>query len=188
MVYGGQSPFCLVLHNLSSTCFCWWYIMWNQILKVIKKDVSTEKNAHHERCELSFTGAKIRTIAQETAFQTVLRNCSKEVRQEVSEGGVCAIKPMFFGRRLTEASLFISYWTPTIYQAHGLLSKYIFSISMKNKLGRHLWFVVTPRVTFSLPPQFTNFVDQQNVGWEEYELLFSYESLRSAASTFRCSF
>ena len=37
-----------------------------------------------------------RNAAQETAFQIVLRNCSKEVGWEVSEGGVCAIKPMFF--------------------------------------------------------------------------------------------
>ena len=47
-------------------------------------------------CELRFLGGKIRTIAREREFQIVLRNCSKEVGWEVSEGGVCAIKPMFF--------------------------------------------------------------------------------------------
>ena len=40
---------------------------------------STEKNAQRESCKLSFIWGKMRTIAQETAFQIALRNCSKEV-------------------------------------------------------------------------------------------------------------
>jgi len=46
-------------------------IMWNKILKVIKKDASTEKKkkAHHERCELSFIWGKIRTIARRQHFR-----------------------------------------------------------------------------------------------------------------------
>ena len=75
--------------------------------------MSPEKNGNHERCELSFIWGKVRTIAQETVFQRVLRNCSK-VGWEVStyvilvNGGVGAIKPMFFCRRLlklTDASI-----------------------------------------------------------------------------------
>ena len=37
-----------------------------------------KKNAQHENCELSLIGGKMRTIAQETAFQRALRNCSRE--------------------------------------------------------------------------------------------------------------
>ena len=36
------------------------------------------KNAQCESCELSFIWCKMRTIAQETAFQIGLRNCSQE--------------------------------------------------------------------------------------------------------------
>ena len=60
----------------------------------------------------------------------------------------------------------------------------IFSVFLwKSKLCRYHWFVVTPPVTFS-SPQFTNFVDQQNVGREKsMNCCFSHEVLRSAAST-----
>ena len=44
----------------------------------------TGKRAWHESCELSFIWGKMRTIARETAFQTALRNCSKEVGGKVS--------------------------------------------------------------------------------------------------------
>ena len=37
------------------------------------------KNAQHENCELHFIWGKMKTLAQETAFQIALRNCSKEV-------------------------------------------------------------------------------------------------------------
>ena len=43
-----------------------------------------KKNAQRESCELSFIGGKMRTIAQETAFQIALRNCSKDVGGKVS--------------------------------------------------------------------------------------------------------
>ena len=47
--------------------------------------VSTEKkNVQCENCTLNFIWGKMRTIAQETAFQIALRNCSKEKGQKVS--------------------------------------------------------------------------------------------------------
>ena len=48
--------------------------------------LSTEiKNAQHQSSEIQFySGTLLRTVAQETASQIVLRNCSKEVRKEVS--------------------------------------------------------------------------------------------------------
>ena len=113
----------------------------------------------------------MRTIAQETAFQIVLRNCSKEVGWEVSEGGVCAIKPMFFLQKV-DRGIYSSVIELLLFTRLMAYYQNIFSVFLwKNKLCRHLWFAVTPHVTFS-SPQFTNFVDQQNVGWEEYELLF----------------
>ena len=42
------------------------------------------KNAQHDSCVLSFIWGKIRTTAQETAFQRALRNCSTEVVGKVS--------------------------------------------------------------------------------------------------------
>ena len=42
---------------------------------------STETNAQHESCELSFTWGKIKTIAWKAAFQIALRNCSKDMGQ-----------------------------------------------------------------------------------------------------------
>ena len=47
-------------------------------------NLSTEKNAQRENCELSFIWGKMRTIDWETASQIVLRNCSKEVEEERS--------------------------------------------------------------------------------------------------------
>ena len=41
-------------------------------------------NAQRESCELSFIWGKMRTIAQETASQLALSNCSKEVGVKVS--------------------------------------------------------------------------------------------------------
>ena len=55
------------------------------------------KNAQREGCELSFIWGKMRTIAQQTAFQIALRNCSREVAGRsvlymmLVEGG-CAVK------------------------------------------------------------------------------------------------
>ena len=46
--------------------------------------MSTKKDAQLERCKLSFIWGKMRTIAQETASQIALRNCSKEVKRKVS--------------------------------------------------------------------------------------------------------
>ena len=46
--------------------------------------VLTEKNPQHESCELSFIRGKMRTTAQETAFQIDLKNCSKETGGKVS--------------------------------------------------------------------------------------------------------
>ena len=43
-----------------------------------------KKNAQHESCELSFIWGKMRTAAQETAFQIALRNCPKGVGGKVS--------------------------------------------------------------------------------------------------------
>ena len=54
--------------------------------------MSTEKNKC-TTCELSCIWGKMRTIAEETAFQIALRNCSKEaggkvsVLYDFSEGG-----------------------------------------------------------------------------------------------------
>ena len=62
------------------------------------------KNARHENCELYFIWGKMKTLAQETAFQIALRNCSKEVGAgwgvlqcicDFGEGGVHAIKHIF---------------------------------------------------------------------------------------------
>ena len=59
--------------------------------------VDWKKKAQHESCELSFIWGKMRNIAWETAFQMVLRNCSKEVVGKVSaiymmsvKGGMCS--------------------------------------------------------------------------------------------------
>ena len=53
-----------------------------------------KKKAQHESCELSFIWGKMRTIAQETASQMALRNCSKggggSVIYDFSEGGTCS--------------------------------------------------------------------------------------------------
>ena len=38
-----------------------------------------KKNAQLESCESNFMWGKMRTIAQQTAYQRALRNCSKEV-------------------------------------------------------------------------------------------------------------
>ena len=62
------------------------------------------KNARHENCELHFIWGKMKTLAQETAFQIALRNCSKEVGVgwdvlqymcDFGEGGIHAIKHIF---------------------------------------------------------------------------------------------
>ena len=53
-------------------------------------------------CELSFLWGKMKIIAQETAFQIALKNCSKEAEGEgqyicdFSEGGVYAIRYILF--------------------------------------------------------------------------------------------
>ena len=39
--------------------------------------LSTKKNAQRENCKLSFIWGKMRTIAQEIAFQVALRNCTR---------------------------------------------------------------------------------------------------------------
>ena len=52
-----------------------------------------KKNGKGKSCDLSFMRGKMRTIAQETASQTALRNCSEEVGRwslyicDCSEGG-----------------------------------------------------------------------------------------------------
>lgn len=61
--------------------------------------VSTLKGEQHESCEFSFLWGKMRTIAQETASQLVLRNCQRG-RGKVSicdlgEGEEHAIKHFF---------------------------------------------------------------------------------------------
>ena len=43
-----------------------------------------KKNAQHERCELSFIGGKMKTIAREIAIQIALRNYFSEVWGKVS--------------------------------------------------------------------------------------------------------
>ena len=51
----------------------------------VKKEVLTEIKMHNVRAvRFRFTGDLLSTIAQDTASQTALRNCSKEVRGEVS--------------------------------------------------------------------------------------------------------
>ena len=42
--------------------------------------LTLKKKAQCESCELSFIWGKMRTVAQETAFQATLRNCSEEAR------------------------------------------------------------------------------------------------------------
>ena len=63
----------------------------------------TLKNMHNiESCELSFISDKMKTIAQETALQIALRNCSKEVEGrsvyicDFGERGIRAIKHIIF--------------------------------------------------------------------------------------------
>ena len=69
-------------------------------------ELSTEnKNAPCQSCELSFIWGRLRTIAQETASQIVLRNCSLEPGEEVSihmvwGKGECVQSSTHFGRRL----------------------------------------------------------------------------------------
>ena len=64
--------------------------------------VSTKNNVQHESCKLSSIWGKMKTMARETAFPIVLRNCSKEVvgkGQDIcdfGEGRVQAIKHIFF--------------------------------------------------------------------------------------------
>ena len=59
------------------------------------------KNAQHENCELHFIWGKMKTLAQETAFQIALRNCSQEVRGkgqyicDFGKGGVHEIKHVY---------------------------------------------------------------------------------------------
>ena len=62
------------------------------------------KNARHENCELHFIWSKMKTLAQETAFQIALRSRSKETRAgwgvvqymcDFGEGGIHAIKHIF---------------------------------------------------------------------------------------------
>ena len=48
-------------------------------LKIEPPAVDRKKNAQHESYKLSLFGHKMKTIAQKTAFQIALRNCSKEV-------------------------------------------------------------------------------------------------------------
>ena len=43
-----------------------------------------KEKTQHDICELKFIWGKMRTIAQETAFQIALRNCSKEVEGKIS--------------------------------------------------------------------------------------------------------
>ena len=47
-------------------------------------DSKKKKKVQHESCALSFIWGKMRTAAQETAFQIAPRNCSKEVGGKVS--------------------------------------------------------------------------------------------------------
>ena len=62
----------------------------------------TFKNTQSESCELTFIGGKMRTIAQETAPQIALRNCSKEIEGKVRiyvillKRVVHVINPIFF--------------------------------------------------------------------------------------------
>ena len=57
--------------------------------------------------ELSFIWSKMKTIAQEAAFQTALRNCSKEVGEKVSiyvilvKIGIHTIKQTFLQKLAT---------------------------------------------------------------------------------------
>ena len=59
-----------------------------------------KKNAHHESCELSFIWDKMRTVAQETASQIALRNCSKEV------GGTISVYVIFVKEEYIQSSTF----------------------------------------------------------------------------------
>lgn len=63
-----------------------WYALKSNCVTVEMKILSTEKKqkAQCESCELSFVWSKMRTIAQETAFQMALGNCSKEAGGKVS--------------------------------------------------------------------------------------------------------
>ena len=46
------------------------------------------KNIQCESFELSFTGGKMRTVAWETSFQMVLRNCSEVAREKLGYKGI----------------------------------------------------------------------------------------------------
>lgn len=65
-----------------------------------------KKNTPRESCVLSFICGKMRTTAQETAFQVALKNCSNELGvegqyiSEIGEGGVHGIERLFCKRLL----------------------------------------------------------------------------------------
>ena len=59
----------------------------SSLSKYVTSFLSTKKKkkkAQRKSCELSFIWGKMRAIAQETAFQIVLRNCSEEVEGKAS--------------------------------------------------------------------------------------------------------
>ena len=58
----------------------------------IMGEIKMEIKTHIESCELSFIWDKMRTVAQETASQIALRNCSKEVGGKVSVIYDCEVK------------------------------------------------------------------------------------------------
>ena len=110
--------------------------------------------------------------SQETAFQIVPRNFSEEVGWEVSTYVILVkaeyvhLSPCFFLQKV-DRCIYSSVTELLLFTRLMAYYQNIFSVFLwKSKLCRHHWFVFTPPVTFS-SPQFTNFVDQQNVGWEK---------------------
>lgn len=52
----------------------------------LTKDITELKKMHNmKNCELSLFSVLMRIIAQETISQIALRNCSEDVREELSE-------------------------------------------------------------------------------------------------------
>ena len=170
-------------------------IMWNKILKVMKKDASTEKKKSTSwEVWVKFYLGQNKDYSQETAFQIVLRNCSEEVGREVStyvilvKGECVQSSPCFFAEGW-QMHLFISYWTPTVYQAHGLLSKYIFSISMKEQVMPTPLICCYPSCYFLLTTVYKFCWSAECWTREKYELLFfTWSPQISCIHMFRCLF
>ena len=77
----GPGNICCATPTLSPAT-CW--LFYRHHLLGENSTVDGKKKAQPESCEIHFIWGQMRTIAQETACQIALRNCSIEVREDVS--------------------------------------------------------------------------------------------------------